>query len=130
GGSLSAGSDGTHVVAVGVVAGFLDVNAQTWTQANDPGGRSDPVVAFAGDGQALLFGGSAGGCTDGLCNDSWIFDGASTSWAQEQPATPPPSREKASLAFDNDRSEVVLFGGNGVGGALDDTWAFRGGEWR
>jgi hypothetical protein len=65
----------------------------------------------------LLFGGI------GL-NDTWVWDGVD--WTQRFPATSPPGRQFARLAFDAARGNAVLFGGfDGV----TDTWTWDGTNW-
>ena len=42
---------------------------------------------------------------------TWTWDG--TTWTQQHPATSPPARDEASMAYDAATGTVVLFGGNG-----------------
>jgi hypothetical protein len=44
-------------------------------------------------------------------------------WTQQSPATSPPSREFASMAYDAATRNVVLFGG-GFNGSFTDTWTW------
>ena len=85
-------------------------------------------------GTTLLFGGAVD--TLGLpgprqifaAQDTWTWDG--TDWTELFPATPPPSRSHASIAYDAIRGEVVLFGGATVlGDAQGDTWIWDGSTW-
>lgn len=49
-------------------------------------------------------------------------------WRQLSPATSPPARSHAAMAYDSQRQRVVLFGGwNGAN--FDDTWEFNGSNW-
>lgn len=54
-------------------------------------------------------------------------------WSELSPATSPPWRNSAAIAYDPANREVVLFGGNGAGngtsGILADTWAWNGSTW-
>jgi hypothetical protein len=52
-------------------------------------------------------------------------------WTQQTPATSPPARYGASMAYDAATGNVVLFGGTGVAetGNLDDTWTWNGSTW-
>ena len=51
-------------------------------------------------------------------------------WTQLSPATSPPARSGASLAYDSGTSQLVLFGGASVGiGVLNDTWTWDGSTW-
>jgi len=61
-------------------------------------------------------------------NDTWTWDG--TTWTKQQPATSPPPRAGAKMAFDPVRRVVVLFGGNDADGdPLRDTWTWDGHSW-
>ncbi len=81
----------------------------------------DPV-----HGELLLHGGISDHFSGFLRDDTWTWDG---SWRQRQPATPPPWRLGADLVFDRGRGEAVLFGGQGMGGLLADTWIWNGLDW-
>ena len=65
----------------------------------------------------LLFGGSG-------MHDTWVWDGRD--WIQKSPATSPPGRESARLAFDDARGNAVLYGGFA---APSDTWTWDGTNW-
>jgi hypothetical protein len=71
----------------------------------------------------VLFGGSG---DSGLLNDTWTWDG--TTWTEQYPATSPPARDVASMAYDPATGNVVLFGGYG-GSPLNDTWTWDGTTW-
>jgi hypothetical protein len=77
------------------------------------------VYAPLGGGVVLLFGGVTSSTE--LLNDLWQFSNGS--WS-EVPVlgTPPPPREQASMVFDSSGGDVLLFGGLGSSGALEDTW--------
>ena len=49
-------------------------------------------------------------------------------WTQLTPATKPPARAYASMAYDPGTGQLVLFGGYD-GGFLDDTWTWNGTIW-
>ena len=42
----------------------------------------------------------------------------------------PPARTSHSMAYHADRKSIVLFGGRGVEGLLDDMWEWNGSTWR
>ncbi len=94
----------------------------TWTQqapATSPPAREDASMAYdAATGNVVLFGG-AGGSTLQALADTWTWDG--TTWTKQHPATSPPARQNAAMAYDAATGTVVLFGGAG----LDDTWTWR-----
>jgi outer membrane protein OmpA-like peptidoglycan-associated protein len=66
----------------------------------------------------VLFGGE----NDSLWGDTWTFNG--TTWTELLPATSPPARVGASMAYDPATGNAVLFGGYGSGGLLADTWTY------
>jgi Galactose oxidase, central domain len=73
---------------------------------------------------ALLFGGSDG---TSILADTWRWDGAS--WTRLSPATSPPARVSAAMAFDGARGRMVLYGGETASATLGDTWEFDGATW-
>jgi hypothetical protein len=76
--------------------------------------------------ETVLFGGMPS--PSGLpLGDTWVWDGES--WAERNPATSPPLRSYASMAYDEARQRVVLFGGSGFTGTLSDTWEWDGSTW-
>lgn len=118
-------------------------NGSTWTQFFSPvPARRSAAMAFdPALHQLILFGGQR---ADGsLLSDTWAWNGAS--WVPQQPATSPPAREGATLAFDaND--QLMLFGGtaaappSGTTGmiapvpppthmTMGDTWVWTGTTW-
>jgi galactose oxidase-like protein len=96
-----------------------------------PPARQGPGMVYDGaTNTVVLFGG-----TDGTTNydDTWIWDGTTTTWTQVFPATSPPGRrfDTQGMAFDKERGEVVLFGGYAAGTAsttpvFNDTWTWNG----
>ncbi|MGI8550764.1 MAG: Kelch repeat-containing protein, partial [Dehalococcoidia bacterium] len=85
----------------------------------------------AATSNVVLFGGCCT-ATGGRFSDTWIWNGSA--WAQQSPATSPPARDSADLAYDAARGVVILFGGAGgcaSGGCayLNDTWAWNGSTW-
>jgi hypothetical protein len=90
------------------------------------------MTFYAGSGRAVLFGGSINSC-DGNCppscgpgplNETWIWNGAT--WQSASPATNPPARYGAGMAYDATGAVSVLFGGYGGPGTLGDTWTWNG----
>ncbi|HKS59261.1 MAG TPA: kelch repeat-containing protein, partial [Thermoplasmata archaeon] len=86
----------------------------------------------AADGYVVLFGGcSVWSCSGSPMGDTWIF--ASDQWTDVtgSQVTSPPPRSIAQMTYDPIDREVVLFGGLGPtqSYALNDTWAFSGGQW-
>jgi hypothetical protein len=120
--------------------------ADTWTLTNgtwvlkhpatSPPARLGASMAWdPATSQLILFGGE----TDTppphntMLNDTWTWNG--TTWTQLSPATSPPVRSEASLAYDVPTGLLVLFGGEQAptdfnnGAALNDTWTWNGTNW-
>lgn len=81
------------------------------------------------NGGALLFGGyiirSSGKAS--VFGDTWLWNGDNQTWTQQKPATRPPSRWDASMAYDLLSGHVILFGGlntNQARTAYGDTWVW------
>lgn len=75
-----------------------------------------------------------GGVSDYLGNgrwdfksETWVWDG--NGWFNVYPTIYPSGRVKHAMAFDENREVVVLFGGFGESGKLDDTWEWDGFTW-
>jgi len=102
-------------------------DGSNWTPrvvATSPPGRSHATMAYdMARGNAVLFGG--GPVTNEILalSDTWVWDGAG--WTQKTPATPPPARTYAAMAYDAALSKVILFGGSGQG-RLGDAWTWDG----
>jgi hypothetical protein len=58
-----------------------------------------------------------------------VFSQSTATWQQLNPATSPPARRSAGLAYDSARHQVVLFGGIGQSEGLTDTWTWDGTNW-
>ena len=52
-----------------------------------------------------------------------------STWKQIVTPTSPPAREYPAMAYDPVSMRVILFGGLGTAGNLNDTWAFDGTTW-
>jgi hypothetical protein len=105
--------------------------------ATSPPARRGASLTFdRATGTAVLFGGvefivsSTGRGSFRLAGDTWTWDGSA--WTQQHPATSPPARAGASIAYDAAHQRAVLFGGgNGLGAssAFTDTWTWDGSAW-
>ncbi|MCL4449046.1 MAG: hypothetical protein M1483_04565 [Actinobacteria bacterium] len=145
--------------AIGKVVLYTDYgNTWTWdgtnwtklSPATSPGPICAEVMAYdPSTTSIILFGGydnsasvplSLSGCGGGYGNEepsldaTWSFDG--TTWSKLSPATSPPGRQNAAMAYDPNTSQLVLFGGNAGGtcssvpcNPLNDTWTFNGNNW-
>ena len=110
-------------------------DGQTWREATAelrPSPRHGAAMAFdAARGRAVLFGGDVGmgPGANNLLGDTWEWDG--TRWIEQRPATAPPARRRAAMAYDPVRQRVVLFGGHtAASNVADDTWEWDGVDWR
>jgi uncharacterized repeat protein (TIGR01451 family) len=84
------------------------------------------VVAFGGETIELV--GSVPTWT--VINETWVWAAQSQTWVQQAPATSPTARAGASMAWDPDLDEIVLFGGvTAAGVPLNDLWAWDGTTW-
>ena len=79
--------------------------------------------------QMLFFGGCASGFGPCPLNDFWSFNLESHTWT-ELPREPP-ARQFYGTGFDIEMDRMVVFGGDGNGGRLDDVWEFdpEGAAW-
>jgi hypothetical protein len=142
-----AGRD--RFVLVGAVAGSssgydtavweYDPNAQTWTQVSTgggPQGRTGFAIAYFPDRAAtVVFGGawaSPQPNSYGSLDDTWEWNGYG--WTQVPPLrTRPGIRAGASMAYDSQRSLLLLFGGRSAWSAdlakiveYNDLWSYGG----
>jgi hypothetical protein len=117
-------------------------NGRDWSELSGSGAGPSPrvgssMVYDSALGEALLFGGDTAtayttaaasqGETYTLgapLNDLWAWNGSA--WRQLHPATSPPARFYAQMAYDGDDGQVVLFGG-AVNDTADiaDTWVYK-----
>jgi hypothetical protein len=100
--------------------------APTWTQLTTagppPSGRySQTAIYDPVRDRMVVF----GGYSAGYLNDVWALSlGDSPAWTQLVPAgTLPSARAYHSAIYDPVRDRLVVFGGYGPGGNLDDLWA-------
>ncbi|MCA8914961.1 MAG: choice-of-anchor D domain-containing protein [Planctomycetes bacterium] len=101
----------------------------TWLAAPDatsdaagPAGRTGAVmVNDALNNRVLLFGGLS---ASGLMNDLWALDRSTPGpWIHlSQTGTIPSARSFAAACYDSANQRVILFGGQGGAGYLDDVW--------
>jgi sugar lactone lactonase YvrE len=106
-------------------------NGTTWTEqslATNPSGRFFAAMAYdAVHNQVVMFGGQPS-ISGGALNDTWVWDG--TTWTEQTPANSPPARYGHTMAFDAQRGQIVLFGGESASSNfLNDTWVWDGTNW-
>ncbi|MEO8552502.1 MAG: kelch repeat-containing protein, partial [Kofleriaceae bacterium] len=80
--------------------------------------------------QIVLFGGASGNTiSDTVSAETWVWTGAG--WTQKFPATSPPPRSRAAMAWDGER--IVMFGGHNseysATATFGDAWAWDGTTW-
>lgn len=97
---------------------------QNPTQSPDRRARASMATDPA-TGTVMMYGGF--GAT-GVLDDTWVWHGATKTWAKASPAVSPPARGDAGVASDDTNHRVVLFGGGDqtVTGLKGDTWVWDG----
>ncbi len=122
----------TLALVPGAGSGFLtyEYDGHSFTQrlpALAPPVRQYTQLAYdAARDVVVLFG---GGDTSPPASygDTWEWNGVD--WTQRQPATSPPPRQNAAMAYDPGRGRVVLFGGVDGTTTLGDHWEWDGVNW-
>lgn len=110
-------------------------NGATWQLApttTAPSPRIRAAMTYdARRKRVVLFGGTPL-TTNVPTQDTWVWaaqtDGTMT-WTELQPTTRPPARYNTHLAYDPKRDRVVLYGGTGSSGPLQDLWELDGDTW-
>lgn len=99
-----------------------------WVTATGPGGPYGDAVLVADTARGVMF--AFGGLGSGsyvYCNSGVFVSSAYSSGAWvTYPGPGPSSRRGHAMAFDSQRSRVVMFGGQG---GLQDTWEWDGLQW-
>ncbi|MGH9919082.1 MAG: kelch repeat-containing protein, partial [Nitrososphaerales archaeon] len=103
----------------------------TWTKespaSSAPASAGTSMAYDQATGSLVLFGGDGSGTGTAL-DGTWLWTGST--WAEQSPATSPPARSNAAMAYDAATGDVVLFGGIGSSGNyLSDTWTWNGSNW-
>lgn len=76
--------------------------------------------------RTVLFGGND--APGAYFNETWEYNGTTSTWTQMLPGTSPSARSGPALAFDSTRNLIVLFGGYQPG-HVNDTWTWNGMSW-
>jgi hypothetical protein len=98
--------------------------------AHSPGPRTLAAIAYdTNRNRAVLFGGVAAWKSKDTVYDSstWEWDGAD--WHKIETVVAPPARYQHSMAYDETRGTVILYGGQNQHGALADLWEWDGERW-
>lgn len=114
-------------------------DGSTWTEITAGGTRPPArhrhsMVYQAARDRVLLFGGTTGSGDTPVdpLGDLWSWDPTS-GWVQlTVSGSQPPARHSAPMAYDPSTEEVILFGGYGATGPLNDTWVLThtGSAWQ
>ncbi len=107
-----------------------DGGALTWFIVDTPSPHPREGAALAFDpllNVGILFGGRDNST---YYNDTWEYDGYTDAWSPLHTPASPPRLAFASMVWDANLSSMVLFGGQGPGGAPSNaTWLFQRGTW-
>ncbi|MEK3720078.1 cadherin-like beta sandwich domain-containing protein [Paenibacillus sp. FSL H8-0034] len=74
-------------------------------------------------GNVVMFGGQG---NSGLFDETLIWDGRQKTWQELILSSKPPKRQGAVMAYDAVSKKVLMFGGEGQSGVLNDTWLWDG----
>jgi uncharacterized protein (TIGR03437 family) len=74
--------------------------------------------------QMLLYGGCASGAGPCPLGDLWSFDLDTNRWIERTGSVKPPARQWYGMGFDSAQRRLVLFGGSGESGTLNDIWDY------
>ena len=84
-----------------------------------------PALTYDSQRSVVVYFGSNMG---DLLGETWEYDG--TRWQKMTPLQSPPSRYGHSMAYDETRGVIVMFGGSSFDNALlHDTWEYDGITW-
>ncbi len=103
-----------------------------WTPLSPSLGLVPGAAYDAARGVVVVFGGFSS-CLPGT-DATWEYDGTTwTRFANPISGCPgitwPPPRSYTSMVYDSARERIVLFGGIGPSGVLNDTWEWDGATW-
>jgi uncharacterized protein (TIGR03437 family) len=109
----------------------FDLSNNTWRDISPPAGGVRPLrrclhhaVADPAGNQMLLYGGCASGFGPCPLGDLWSFDLTTGRWMEISGGAKPAPRQWYGMGFDDSRGRLVLYGGSGDRGVLNDIWEF------
>ena len=113
------------------VDGVWEFSSGNWSEVA-PGTGPPPVrgesMAFDPvDGYVVLFGGYSS--ATGYMGQTWFYNSGAWVQASLTPGEQPPAREFASMTWDAAHGYLLLFGGEGHSGIMNDTWGYVHGAW-
>ncbi|MBI5001456.1 MAG: hypothetical protein HZB92_08050 [Euryarchaeota archaeon] len=96
---------------------------QLHPRGGPPGVRTSPAMVYCqNDFKLVTFGGYEGA---GIYPDeTWEYNLFTNRWTSYSPTPRPPGRRYHSMAYNPVLNEIILFGGFGASGALQDTWKY------
>lgn len=109
---------------------IYDFSENIWTQkfpGTSPSPRYHHAMAYIGDDQVVLFGGTT---FEVLSDETWIYDLSDNTWTQDSLLTKPSNRYGHDLAYIGN-NQVLFFGGCDYDPGYDDeTWIYDlGSDW-
>jgi putative cell wall-binding protein/N-acetylneuraminic acid mutarotase len=101
----------------------------SWAAVGATGSSPDvwglAMVYDSADHKVIAFGGHSAGSTGSFRNDTWSYDPVTNVWTKLSPSgTRPPARAHGALAYIASSGKVLLFGGGGQSGFLNDMWQY------
>jgi hypothetical protein len=93
-----------------------------------PSARYQHSMAYdRGSSLTVLFGGITGSYMDQhRNNETWVYSTSNNQWTNKTPASSPPKRSGAAMAYDSASGLVVLFGGYNESYSYEnDTWVYN-----
>ncbi len=103
---------------------LFEIPTATWSPlvpALGPPARFQHGMVAIGDARVLMYGGRVGAGAE--MADTWIFDGASETWAPAGALGNPPTNSAFAFAFD--RTDLVtMYGGFQSNNPLNQTWRY------
>jgi len=131
--ALHATTPTPTALAAATLAGAPALAVPSWINVTRTGPNASPPGVYwgslaydAADQEVVAF----GGCDSSVCpqNYTWVF--SQGVWTNiTNPHDAPPARITATMDYDPNMNGVLLFGGVGASGYLNDTWLFSGGSW-
>ncbi|MBL8219613.1 MAG: hypothetical protein JNL62_10305 [Bryobacterales bacterium] len=107
----------------------LDLATNRWRDISPSNGRPlrrclHHAVLDTEGNQMLPYGGCASGFGPCPLGDLWSFDLTTHRWTERTGGIKPPERQWYGKGFDTARRRLILFGGSGASGNLNDTWEY------